>query len=97
MPLSRSNVCVENRTKSDSKAHHPEGVHHVWKQAIVREMASRRSKAGVKMNVHKAEASDPVDEYVTPGGYELDKILNRGCVAYTHVNEVWPNVYIGDE
>ena len=49
------------------------------------------------MNVHKAEASDPVDEYVTPGGYELDKILNRGCVAYTHVNEVWPNVYIGDE
>uniref|UniRef100_A0A3Q3ENT9 Dual specificity protein phosphatase n=1 Tax=Labrus bergylta TaxID=56723 RepID=A0A3Q3ENT9_9LABR len=36
-------------------------------------------------------------EYVTPGGYELEKILNRGSVAYTHVNEVWPNVYIGDE
>uniref|UniRef100_A0A672G7K5 Dual specificity protein phosphatase n=1 Tax=Salarias fasciatus TaxID=181472 RepID=A0A672G7K5_SALFA len=27
----------------------------------------------------------------------LEKILNRGSVAYTHVNEVWPNVYIGDE
>lgn len=37
------------------------------------------------------------EEYVTPGGYELEKILNRGSVAYTHVNEVWPNVYIGDE
>ncbi|MEQ2175517.1 hypothetical protein GOODEAATRI_018683, partial [Goodea atripinnis] len=37
------------------------------------------------------------DDYVTPGGYELEKILNRGSVAYTHVNEVWPNVYIGDE
>lgn len=37
------------------------------------------------------------EEYVTPGGYELEKILNRGSVAYTHVNEVWDNVYIGDE
>ncbi|XP_067101506.1 dual specificity phosphatase 29-like [Osmerus mordax] len=60
-------------------------------------MASHRSKAGVKMNLHKAEASETGDEYVTPGGYELDKILNRGSVAYTHVNEVWPNVYIGNE
>lgn len=37
------------------------------------------------------------DDYVTPGTYELEKILNRGSVAYTRVNEVWPNVYIGDE
>lgn len=37
------------------------------------------------------------EEYVTPGGYELEKILNRGSVAYTHVNEVWDNVYIGNE
>uniref|UniRef100_A0A8C6PKN4 Dual specificity protein phosphatase n=1 Tax=Nothobranchius furzeri TaxID=105023 RepID=A0A8C6PKN4_NOTFU len=37
------------------------------------------------------------DDYVTPGGYELEKILNRGSVVYTHVNEVWPKVYIGDE
>uniref|UniRef100_A0A3B3ZI48 Dual specificity protein phosphatase n=1 Tax=Periophthalmus magnuspinnatus TaxID=409849 RepID=A0A3B3ZI48_9GOBI len=42
-------------------------------------------------------ASSAVEEYVTPGGYELEKILNRGSVAYTHVNEVWDNVYIGDE
>ncbi|KAK7919174.1 hypothetical protein WMY93_010458 [Mugilogobius chulae] len=37
------------------------------------------------------------EDYVTPGGYELEKILNRGSVAYTHVNQVWDNVYIGDE
>ncbi|XP_029384377.1 dual specificity phosphatase 29 [Echeneis naucrates] len=61
-------------------------------------MASHKSKSGTKKNVTKAaEESSPVDEYVTPGGYELEKILNRGSVAYTHVNEVWPNVYIGDE
>uniref|UniRef100_A0A4W6BVA7 Dual specificity protein phosphatase n=1 Tax=Lates calcarifer TaxID=8187 RepID=A0A4W6BVA7_LATCA len=61
-------------------------------------MASHKSKTGTKINVTKAaEESSPVDEYVTPGGYELEKILNRGSVAYTHVNEVWPNVYIGDE
>lgn len=61
-------------------------------------MASHKSKTGTKINVGKAaERSGTVDEYVTPGGYELEKILNRGSVAYTHVNEVWPNVYIGDE
>uniref|UniRef100_A0A8C5BNB1 Dual specificity protein phosphatase n=1 Tax=Gadus morhua TaxID=8049 RepID=A0A8C5BNB1_GADMO len=37
------------------------------------------------------------EEYFTPGGYELEKILNRGSAVYTRVNEVWPNVYIGDE
>ncbi|KAL4640006.1 hypothetical protein GN956_G12092 [Arapaima gigas] len=41
---------------------------------------------------------DSEDEYITPGGYELEKILCRGpSVAYARVNEVWPNVYIGDE
>lgn len=61
-------------------------------------MASRSSKTGMKINVAKAAQTSALeDEYVTPGGYELEKILNRGSVAYTHVNEVWPNVYIGDE
>uniref|UniRef100_UPI0037E7A4C9 dual specificity phosphatase 29-like n=1 Tax=Semicossyphus pulcher TaxID=241346 RepID=UPI0037E7A4C9 len=58
-------------------------------------MASHKSKTGTAINVTKE--TSPVDEYVTPGGYELEKILNRGSVAYTHVNEVWPNVHIGDE
>lgn len=61
-------------------------------------MASHKSKTGTSINVSKAaEESGPADEYVTPGGYELEKILNRGSVAYAPVNEVWPNVYIGDE
>ncbi|XP_017292304.1 dual specificity phosphatase DUPD1 [Kryptolebias marmoratus] len=59
-------------------------------------MASPNSRAGSQINVRKAEEESSLD-YVTPGGYELDKILNRGSVAYTHVNEVWPGVYIGDE
>ncbi|XP_072229155.1 dual specificity phosphatase 29-like [Leuresthes tenuis] len=61
-------------------------------------MASHKWKNGTTINVTKAaEESSPEDDYVTPGGYELEKILNRGSVTYTHVNEVWPNVYIGDE
>lgn len=61
-------------------------------------MASRESKRGTRSSITKsAEQSGPEDEYVTPGSYELEKILNRGSPAYTHVSEVWPNVYIGDE
>ncbi|KAM4523994.1 dual specificity phosphatase 29-like isoform 1-T2 [Odontesthes bonariensis] len=61
-------------------------------------MASDKWKTGTTINVRKAaEESSPEDDYVTPVCYELEKILNRGSVAYTHVNEVWPNVYIGDE
>nr|XP_015818064.2 dual specificity phosphatase 29 [Nothobranchius furzeri] len=61
-------------------------------------MASHNSKTGSKINVGKsAKDSGLEDDYVTPGGYELEKILNRGSVVYTHVNEVWPKVYIGDE
>lgn len=61
-------------------------------------MAAHKSKYGTEMKVTKAaEQLGPDDGYVTPGSYELDKILNRGSAAYTHVNEVWPNVYIGDE
>ncbi len=54
-------------------------------------MTSRR-KFGVK-----SEVSEEKEEYVTPNGYELEKHLTHGSVAYTHVNEVWPNVYIGNE
>ncbi|KAM6897387.1 dual specificity phosphatase 29-like [Xenentodon cancila] len=61
-------------------------------------MASHESKTGTrKSDTKEVQESGPADDYVTPGGYELEKILNRGSVAYTHVNEVWPNVYIGDE
>ncbi|KAJ8378376.1 hypothetical protein AAFF_G00243340 [Aldrovandia affinis] len=59
--------------------------------------SSQSSKTPHKMKFSMAEADDVEEEYSTPGGYELEKLLCRGSVAYTHVNEVWPNVYIGDE
>uniref|UniRef100_A0AAY3ZVA4 Dual specificity protein phosphatase n=1 Tax=Denticeps clupeoides TaxID=299321 RepID=A0AAY3ZVA4_9TELE len=56
------------------------------------------SGAGKRIKVPKKAAPEKeAEEYVTPGGYELEKLLNRGCVEYTRVNEVWPNVFIGDE
>uniref|UniRef100_A0A8C6WPN8 Dual specificity protein phosphatase n=1 Tax=Neogobius melanostomus TaxID=47308 RepID=A0A8C6WPN8_9GOBI len=62
--------------------------------AVTSEMSCKKSK--LKMKPPPEQQTDE-GEYVTPGGYELEKILNRGSVTYTHVNEVWPNVYIGDE
>lgn len=50
-----------------------------------------------KLKMKPPSEEQTEEEYVTPGGYELEKILHRGSVAYTHVNEVWHNVYIGDE
>ncbi|XP_047673756.1 dual specificity phosphatase 29-like [Tachysurus fulvidraco] len=55
-------------------------------------MASNSSKFGLKAN-----APEDQQEYVTPSNYELEKLLSRSTVAYTHVNEVWPNLFIGDE
>nr|XP_061822591.1 dual specificity phosphatase 29-like [Nerophis lumbriciformis] len=50
------------------------------------------------MTCERKQASPETSgDYVTPNGYELDKILNRGCPAYTPYSEVWPQVYIGDE
>lgn len=55
-------------------------------------MASGGFKFGQKADVLKDKQA-----YVTPSTYELEKLLSHGTVAYTHVNEVWPNVLIGDE
>lgn len=61
-------------------------------------ITAQKSKYGTKMNVNEAaEQLGPDCEYVTPGSYELEKLLNRGSVAYTHINQVWPSVYIGNE
>ncbi|MCI4384645.1 hypothetical protein PGIGA_G00041130 [Pangasianodon gigas] len=55
-------------------------------------MASHGLKSGLK-----ADVPEENQEYVTPSNYELGKLLARSTVAYTHVNEVWPNIFIGDE
>uniref|UniRef100_A0A8C4ZU65 Dual specificity protein phosphatase n=1 Tax=Gadus morhua TaxID=8049 RepID=A0A8C4ZU65_GADMO len=48
------------------------------------EMASNKSKSGRSTTAWQgAEASAQKEEYFTPGGYELEKILNRGSAVYT--------------
>ncbi|XP_012821347.1 dual specificity phosphatase DUPD1 isoform X1 [Xenopus tropicalis] len=44
-----------------------------------------------------ASVVDPDTGYCTPGAFELERLFWHGAPKYTHVNEVWPNLYIGDE
>ncbi|KAK2502446.1 hypothetical protein MC885_018670 [Smutsia gigantea] len=37
------------------------------------------------------------EDYCTPGAFELERLFWKGSPQYTHVNEVWPRLYIGDE
>ncbi|XP_022540385.2 dual specificity phosphatase 29 [Astyanax mexicanus] len=65
---------------------------------LKRKMKSNASKQSTTKNPYKAVQCDPDSEYITPGVFELEKLFWRGSgAAYTHVNEVWPSVYIGDE
>lgn len=60
----------------------------------------KMSSAGLntgKKNAYKAMKVDPDEDYSTPGAFELERLFWKGCPQYTHVNEVWPNLYIGDE
>ncbi|XP_075466439.1 dual specificity phosphatase 29 [Ascaphus truei] len=50
-----------------------------------------------KRNAYAAVAVDPDTGYCTPGAFELERIFWSGAVKFTHVNEVYPNLYIGDE
>lgn len=41
---------------------------------------------------------DPDSDYITPGTLDLEQLFWTGPeVQYTHVNQVWPGIYIGDE
>lgn len=59
-------------------------------------MSSADLNAG-KKNAYIAIKVDPDNDYCTPGAFELEQLFWKGCAKYTHVNEVWPNLYIGDE
>lgn len=59
-------------------------------------MSSGGLKAG-KKNAYTAIKVDPGEDYCTPGAFELERLFWKGSPKYTHVNEVWPNLYIGDE
>ncbi|KAL4641097.1 hypothetical protein GN956_G11367 [Arapaima gigas] len=61
-------------------------------------MTSCVSKGPRRANAYAAVQVHPDSNYVTPGAFELEKMFWSGTGAtYTHVNEVWPNVFIGDE
>lgn len=49
-------------------------------------------------NPYAAVQVDPDSDYITPGTLDLEQLLWTGTTAqYTHVNQVWPRIYIGDE
>ncbi|XP_027030709.1 dual specificity phosphatase 29-like [Tachysurus fulvidraco] len=61
-------------------------------------MKSNSSKPSQIKNTQKPAQCDPDSEYITPELFELQKLFWQGTgAAYTHINEVWPRVYIGDE
>ncbi|XP_029690851.1 dual specificity phosphatase DUPD1 [Takifugu rubripes] len=49
-------------------------------------------------NPYAAVRVDPDSDYITPGTLDLEQLFWSGPgVQYTHVNQVWPGIYIGDE
>ncbi|XP_056387255.1 dual specificity phosphatase 29-like isoform X2 [Hyla sarda] len=48
-------------------------------------------------NAYAAVAVDPDTGYCTPGAFELERIFWHGPAKHSHVDEVFPNLYIGDE
>ncbi|XP_015270013.1 PREDICTED: dual specificity phosphatase DUPD1 [Gekko japonicus] len=51
----------------------------------------------VKISAYTAVKVDPDGDYCTPGAFDLERLFWKGSPKYTHVNEVWPGLYIGDE
>ncbi|XP_069836952.1 dual specificity phosphatase 29 [Dendropsophus ebraccatus] len=50
-----------------------------------------------KTNAYASVAVDPDTGYSTPGAFELERLFCHGAARYSHVDEVFPNLYIGDE
>ncbi|XP_061766276.1 dual specificity phosphatase 29-like [Nerophis ophidion] len=49
-------------------------------------------------NPYAAVQVDPDSDYITPGTLDLEQLFWTGPSAqYAHVNQVWTNVFIGDE
>ncbi|GAB1298623.1 Dual specificity phosphatase 29 [Apodemus speciosus] len=67
-------------------------------------MASGDTKTSVKhahpcaerLSLEEEEEGD-AEDYCTPGAFELERLFWKGSPQYTHVNEVWPRLHIGDE
>ncbi|KAL8202233.1 UNVERIFIED_CONTAM: Dual specificity phosphatase dupd1 [Gekko kuhli] len=59
-------------------------------------MSSAGLKSG-KISAYAAVKVDPDGDYCTPGAFDLERLFWKGTPKFTHVNEVWPSLYIGDE
>ncbi|KPP73737.1 hypothetical protein Z043_107153, partial [Scleropages formosus] len=80
-------LCQERRQREEAS-----------KPKQILSMTSCIAKAPRRANAYAAVQAHPGSSYVTPGAFELEKLFWSGTgAAYTHVNEVWPNVFIGDE
>lgn len=66
-------------------------------------MASGDTKTSVKLahacaeRLSLQEEEGEAEDYCTPGAFELERLFWKGSPQYTHVNEVWPRLHIGDE
>ncbi|XP_063130437.1 dual specificity phosphatase 29 isoform X2 [Rattus norvegicus] len=66
-------------------------------------MASGDTKTSVKhahpcaerLSLQQEEGE--AEDYCTPGAFELERLFWKGSPQYTHVNEVWPRLHVGDE
>lgn len=72
------------------------------RKSIDSKMTSREPKTSLKNAYPSAQrllpkAEEEEEDYCTPGAFELERLFWKGSPRYTHVNEVWPNLYIGDE
>ncbi|XP_039767496.1 dual specificity phosphatase 29 [Ornithorhynchus anatinus] len=59
-------------------------------------MCSGERRTSLK-NMYGPVQADPEEDYCTPGAFELERLFWKGSPKYSHVNEVWPKLYIGDE
>lgn len=60
-------------------------------------MSSSVTKSRHK-NPYAAVQVDPDSDYITPGTLDLEQLFWNGSGAqYSHVDQVWPSIYIGDE
>uniref|UniRef100_A0A8C6U1J8 Dual specificity protein phosphatase n=1 Tax=Neogobius melanostomus TaxID=47308 RepID=A0A8C6U1J8_9GOBI len=59
---------------------------------------SSRVRNNRHKNPYAAVQVDPDSDYITPGTLDLEQLFWTGSgTLNTHVDQVWPNIYIGDE
>ncbi|XP_043842351.1 dual specificity phosphatase 29 isoform X2 [Dromiciops gliroides] len=83
-PLSEGLTCCPARTVKR------------FKKSLSKKMTSGQSKTSLN-KAYGSSKEEPEDDYITPGAFELERLFWKGSPQYTHVNEVWPKLYIGDE